>query len=163
MINELQTKLYTRLRKSTGLSQDELGAAAGLTRRNVQAVENGHRLPTEEEEEALREASHATPIFVAELLCKALSELIGRRVMIRADDEIAYRATTPDGHMNELLLAAYELMPEDRWWAWRERESRRQALGQAYEQEGYANVRDLGAELEALRAAKEEAEEPDEG
>ena len=75
--------------------------------------------------------------------------------------------------MNQLLLAAKPIMPEDRWWAWKERESRRQTLGQIYEHEGYANVRDLKSEIRVLRmslpapqgapqAEKETAEEPEE-
>ncbi len=169
MIKRLQTKLYTALRKIACLSQDELGTAAGLSRRTVQAIEKGKKLPSEEEEAALQAATHSTLVLVAEILCEEMSRILGLRVTVCADDGNPYRAATADGRMNQLLLAAKPIMPEDRWWAWKERESRRQTLGQVYEHEGCANVRDLKSEIEALQisqgelqAEKEAAEEPEE-
>ena len=87
MINELQTRLYTALRKAAYLTQAELGAAAGLSRRIIQAIENGTKLPTEEEEAAIWAATHATQLLVGEILCELMSELIGRRVSIHSDQQ----------------------------------------------------------------------------
>ena len=155
MFYELQTKLYPLLRESAGLTQVELATASALSRRNIQRIETGDKVPTREEDEAIRAATDSTRLSVAELICKALSELIGRRVTIRADDEIGYQAATPEAELNELLRAAYDKMPRDRWWAWRDRVGRFKALGQLYEARGFADVRDLTAEVEALMNAGE--------
>ena len=68
--------------------------------------------------------------------------------------------TTPEGEINEMLLAAYGKMPRDQWWAWRERIGIYKTLGQLYEAAGYASVRDLRAELKALQGAEEAEEAP---
>ena len=158
MINELQKKLYTDLRDSVSLSQIELAEACGVPRSTLQRIETAKRLPTPEEEEAILMATDTSRLEMAELICKALSELVGRRVTI-VDDEVDYQAATPEGELTELLRTAYTLMPRHRWWAWRERVGRYKTLGQLHDAEGYAHVRDLTAEVEALLREEEEAAE----
>ncbi len=158
MFYKLQTELYRLLRKAAGLTQIELAVASGLSRRNLQRIEIGDKVPTPEEDEAIQMATDATQITVAELICKVLSEIIGRRVTIVAE-EIDYQATTPEAELNELLATAHKKMPRGRWWAWRERVGHFKALGQLYEAQGFADVRDLTAEVEALQE-NEKTEEP---
>ncbi len=149
MFHELQTRLYPLLRESAGLTQIELAIASGLSRRNLQRIETGDKVPTREEDEAIRVATESTRLSVAELICKVLSELIRRQVTI-GSEETGYRAATPEAELDELLRAASEKMPRDQWWAWRERVGRFRQLGQLYEAQGFAEVRDLTAEIEAL-------------
>ena len=161
MFYKLQTELYRLLRKSAGLTQIELAVASGLSRRNLQRIETGDKVPTQEEDEAIQMATDATQVTVAELICKVLTDHLGRRVTIVAD-EIDYQAATPEAELNELLAAAHKRMPRDRWWAWRERVGHWKALGQLYEAQGFADVRDLTAEVEALPETKQASEAPPE-
>ena len=158
MINELQTRLYLLLRDTAGLTQAELGAASGLSRRTIQRIETAERLPTRDEEEAIQMATDSTDLFLAELVCQVLSQLLGRRVSIGAD-ETGYRAATPEAELNELLRVAQPKMRRERWWAWKERVGRFKALGQLHETQGLADVRDLAAEVKALCREEEEAGE----
>ena len=159
MFHKLQTKLYRLLRESACLSQIELAAASGLSRRNIQRIETGDKIPTREEEEAIRMATDSSRLAVAELVCKVLSELIGHRVTIRGG-ETGYQAATPEAELDELLRSANEKMSRERWWAWRERVGRFKALGQLYEAQGFAEVRALTAEVEELSDAEEAAGTP---
>ena len=158
MIRELQTGVYKELRDAASLTQGELAVASGLSRSNINRIEKAKKVPTKQEEEAIRLATDNTLVSVAELVCKVLSELIGRRVTIRAD-ETGYLAATPEAELNELLAIAYDKMPRDRWWAWRDRVGRFKHLGQLYDAQGYAHVRDLSAEVEALCREEEKSEE----
>ena len=156
MINKLQREVYTGLREYAALTQVELAAASGVSRKSIQRIEKGKKIPTPDEEEAIREAAGATRLFVAELVCKALSDEIDRRVAIRADDEIAYQAATPDAQIHELLLGASSKMPEDLWWAWKERIDRHKTQRLVSDQEAMADLRDLRLEIRALEQAREE-------
>ncbi len=157
MIKKLMTEIFTRLREDAGLTQTDLGLLSALSRRRVQRVEKGERLPTEEEEEAILVATDSTRLSLVELICKALSDELGRRVTIVAE-EVGYQAATPEGELAQLMALAYEKkMPRDRWWVWKERVGRLKTLAQVYEVQGYADVRDLSAEVEAL-CRQEEAE-----
>ena len=157
MIKELQTTVFALLRDSVGFSQTELAVATALSRSTLQRILTGQRLPTPEEEEAIFMATDSTLLSVAELVCKVLGDLIGRRVTIVAD-EVGYQAATPEGELHELLRVAYEKMPRDRWWAWKERVGRFKAFGQQYEAQGFADVRDLRAEVKVLFPEEQEAE-----
>ncbi len=159
MIYDLQKQLYKELRDGAKLSQNELAVVSAVPRSNIQRIEKAKKVPTPEEEEALLLATDNTRLSAAELICKALSDLIGRRVAI-LDDEVDYRATTPEGELTQLLHTARGLMPRHRWWQWRERVGRYKAFGQLHEDQGHANVRDLSAEVEDLLRQQEEAAEP---
>ncbi len=149
MLNEIQTQVYAMLREAAGLSQIELAVAAAMSRSRLQRIETGQRLPTPEEEENILMATDSNNVTMAELICRVLSKLIGRRVQI-VDDEVGYQAATPEGELDELLRAAHGKMRRDRWWAWKERVGQHKALGQLYEAQGFSLVRDLTAEVEDL-------------
>ena len=157
MIYDLQQKLYKALRDSADLSQNELAVVSTVPRSNIQRIEQAKKVPTPEEEEAILVATDNTRLSAAELICKTLSKLIGRRVAI-VDDQVEYQATTPEGALNQLLHTAHDLMPRHRWWMWRERVGRYKHFGQLHEDQGHANVRDLSAEVEELLRQQEEAE-----
>ena len=159
MINAIQKQVYPELRENVSLSQRDLATASGVSRKSIQRIEGGRKLPTPEEEEAIREAAGATRLFVAELICKALSDEIKRRVTISAGEEIAYRAATPDAQVHELLLDAQEKMPGELWWAWKERIDRHKTQRLLAEQEAMADVRDFRIELQALEQARKEGNE----
>ncbi len=158
MIYDLQKQLYKELRDGADLSQNELAEVSNVRRSNLQRIENAKKVPTPEEEEAILLATDNTRLSAAELICKTLSKLIGRRVAI-LDDEAEYQATTPEGELAQLLKTAAGLMPRHRWWRWRERVGRYKNYGQVHEDQGHANVRDLNAEVEELLRQQEEAAE----
>lgn len=158
MIYKIQPIVYSGMRRAAGLTQIELEQASGLSRRTIQRIETGVRPPTREEEKAIRQATECSRLLFAELLCKALSTVLGVRVAIDASDAAGYRAGTPEAEANELLLAAGEKMSTRQWWAWKERLGRIRALGLLLEQEILAFIRDLRAELKDPRRRKKKPE-----
>ncbi len=60
MFYKLQTELYRLLRKAAGLTQIELAVASGLSRRSLQRIEIGDKVPTQEEDEAIQMPTDAT-------------------------------------------------------------------------------------------------------
>ena len=159
MLYEIQVGVYRGLRRSAGLSQRQLAAAIGCGRSTIQRIEKGRRPLTREEEDAIREATESSRTFFAELVCKTLSEILGVRVSIDAQDAEGYRAETPEAEANQLLREARGKLPEDRLWAWRQRLGRLKTLGLMVEQESYGAVRELRRELRALAEIEEPPEE----
>ena len=163
MIFKVQAAVYSWMRDSAGLTQRQLAKATGIARRTIQRIERCRRPPTREEEALIVEATASSPLLIGELMCKALSEELGRRVSMSADDPRDYRPATPDGEAHELLRSYREWMPRDLWWSLMERLSRVDALGLWVQHERLAIVRDLrvlGRELDREETAEETQRSP---
>ncbi len=160
MLYEIQAEVYRGLRRSAGLTQNQLVETSGYSRSTIQRIEKGLRPLSREEEHVIRQATNASRRFFGELVCKAVSRLLGVQVSIDAEDgDGAYQAGSLEAEANELMIAGRDAMPEHRWLWWKERQGRVKALGVVFEQESIAFVRDLREELQAPESRKEEPDE----
>lgn len=164
MINELTADIYRALRKSTDLGQREFGAAAGFSRSKVQRIESGEIRPSAADEAAILEAAACSRLFLADVVCKVLSQKFRVRITLDPDGPEGYRAVTPIGEVDELLRAALPKMPSHRRWAWMDRLRQVKSHFLLLEQQCTGMARDLRdelLELERKEASQPPEEEPD--
>jgi transcriptional regulator with XRE-family HTH domain len=160
MLYQIQAKVYTSLRRdAAGLTQYQLAKVSGVPRGAIQRIEQGRRLPTREEEEAVRQATGCTRRFFAELICKALADELETPVSIGAGPESDDPAATPEAEAYGLLLAGKPILPASLWWSWKGRLGRVRALGLWLEQELLGIVAELRALLLTFEAKEEKPDE----
>ena len=145
--------VYRTLRESAALTQPQLATAVATSTRSIQRIESGEKMPTCAEEAAIVEATGASTLLFAELTCKALTGLLGRRVAVVPEGGGLYQSTTPMGEVSELLRSSAKKMPRERWRSATERLGRVKAQSLLLEQELLAILRET--EAEQRRAAEE--------
>ncbi len=93
MIYEIAPLVYRAIRETAGLTVQEVAASYDRQRQAVNRIENGDRMPTREQEEMLVKKANLPRRVLVEIMCKELTEFLGRRVMIAPD--LRYSPTTP--------------------------------------------------------------------
>lgn len=105
MFNDICPDVFQQLRERTELSQEEFGRAVGATRFTVSKYETGRAQPDKAQEMKLLEVAKCSKEEFVELVCRRLSELIGKPVGIRQNHD-GYEPTSA-------LARAYALLREN--------------------------------------------------
>lgn len=113
MFNTLYAKVCKQLRQRTGLTQEELGDEIGVCRSTVHKVEKARTRLSPDQEHKLFELALSTKEEFGEMLCKILSEMLGKRVEID-DDQDGYRPTTALAMAGTLLREHGASLPADK-------------------------------------------------
>ena len=88
MIHQIAQDVYRWIREYGHLSRDEIAEAIGRKRQAIYRWEQGGQIPSPEQEQILVEKANCSKLIFAEIVCKKLSLLIGRRVMIAPEDQV---------------------------------------------------------------------------
>lgn len=150
MFYKIYGDVYRTLRESAALTQPQLAVATGTSTRTIQRIESGKRLPTCAEETAIIQATGASTLLFAEMVCKALSGLLGRQVAVVPEGGRLYQSTTPLGEVSEFLRTNVKKIPRGRWRSAMGRLGRVKALSLILEQELLAILREVETALRNL-------------
>jgi DNA-binding XRE family transcriptional regulator len=93
MIYKIAKHVYKAVRERGDLTIDELAVAIGRKRQTIYRAEGGQQLLTPEQEEILDQKANLSQDAFGEIMCKALTDLLGRRVRISPRGE--FLAATP--------------------------------------------------------------------
>ena len=112
-IEELTGDIYRWIRESGHLSQDEIAEAIGKKRQAISRWENEGQMPTPEEEKILVEKARCTKLTFVEIMCRVLSNLLGRRVMIAPEGQVHYLPTAPRVRAANTYAIYYTRLPSE--------------------------------------------------
>lgn len=104
MFNALYPNVYRQLREMAGLTQEELGDALDISRYTMNKVEAGRAQLDQDQERKLFELAKCNKDEFGELLCRELSEHLGKKVGVDSGHG-AYQPSTA-------LAMAYALLRE---------------------------------------------------
>ncbi len=115
MIHQIAQDVYRWIREHGRLSREEIAEAIGRKRQVVYRWEQGDQIPSPEQEQILVEKAKCSKLVFAEIMCKKLSLLTGRRVMIAPEDQVRYLPTVSLARAAELYRENYpKLTPVQR-------------------------------------------------
>ena len=115
MIHDIKRDVYKWIRQYGDLTPEQMGEALNKDRQIIWRFEEKGQMPTVEQEKILVEESRCTKLVFAEIACKALSRLTGRRVMVAPEDQVSYLPTVPLVKAAERYREGFaKLSPEQR-------------------------------------------------
>ena len=107
MIHQITQDIYRWIREYGHLSPDEVAEAIGRKRQAIYRWEQEGQIPSPEQEQILIEKAGCSKLAFAEIVCKKLSLLTGRRVMVAPEGQVRYLPTVPLARAVELYRENY--------------------------------------------------------
>ena len=115
MIHDIVRHICFFVRAHGLLSQDEVAEAVGRDRQICYRWEEVGQVPSSRQAKILFELGNCTPLVFAEIVCKYLSKLTGRRVIVAPEDQVGYLPTVPLARAAELYRTHYDILsPQQR-------------------------------------------------
>ena len=89
MIHEIANEVYRQIREYGQLSHEQVGKAVGRSHDTIRRWEKSEQqgLPKRDQEEKLVKKAKLTRLAFGEIMCKVLTEFVGRRFVMIAPDQ----------------------------------------------------------------------------
>ncbi len=111
MITDIAPDIYELIRKWGRLTVARASEAIGKERQIIYRIRKGEQLLNAEDEAALVKAANLSKEAFVEIVCKALTKFLGRRVM--SSPKSGYRPSSPLVRADDLYLLCHDRLPAD--------------------------------------------------